>query len=150
MKNIDKKVFYTIGYEGKTIDEFIYCLKSSDVKIVLDVREMPLSRKKGFSKTKLSLKLQEEGLEYIHIRDLGSPKEIRKRLFKTKDYNAFFKAFLSHLEKQQEAIATAYETVYNSICCLMCYEKESDKCHRSIVAKKIIDQDKNRLSVENI
>ncbi len=150
MKNKTKNVFYTIGYEGKTIDEFILCLKLSDIKIVLDVREMPLSRKKGFSKTKLSLKLKEEGLDYIHIRDLGSPKEIRKTLFKTKDYNAFFKAFLSHLEKQQEAIATAYETIFNSICCLMCYEKESDKCHRSIVAKKLIDRDKSGLTVVNI
>ena len=42
---------FTIGYEGRDVDEFVSCLMQYKVTRLIDVREIPLSRKKGFSKS---------------------------------------------------------------------------------------------------
>ncbi len=62
------KILYTIGYEGRSLEELIACLKTSNISVVLDVREIPISRKMCFSKSKLKSKLEDEELGYIHIR----------------------------------------------------------------------------------
>ena len=71
-----EKIF-TIGYEGKTPDEFLKVLKEAEISIVVDVRENPASRKKGFSKKTLSATLNDNGIQYRHIAELGTPKDIR-------------------------------------------------------------------------
>ena len=73
---IMEKIF-TIGYEGKTPDEFLKVLKEAEISIVVDVRENPASRKKGFSKKTLSATLNDNGIQYRHIAELGTPKDIR-------------------------------------------------------------------------
>ena len=67
------KILSTIGYEGKTLDEFIGELKRSGVDMVLDVRAVAASRRPGFSKTALSNALRENGIDYRHFRALGTP-----------------------------------------------------------------------------
>ena len=71
---------WTIGYEGFTSDEWLDSLVASGVQTVVDVREMPLSRKPGFSKSRLADALRARGIEYVHLRSLGNPKEYRHRL----------------------------------------------------------------------
>ena len=143
-------VLYTIGYEGRSIDEFVACLKSSSVTVVVDIRELPLSRKRGFSKSPLKERLEQEGLSYLHIRELGSPREIRNKLHENQDYQSFFESFVEYLGSKTDAIERVYEFAFDSICCLMCYERDADHCHRSVVAQKIIERDNNGLSVVNI
>ncbi len=67
----------TIGYEGLNTHQFIGLLKLGDVQTVVDIRQMPLSRKPGFSKKSLSLLVQAHDMDYIHIGALGCPKDIR-------------------------------------------------------------------------
>ncbi len=73
----DYKLF-TIGYEGRDIDEFVSLLKDNGITRLIDVREIPFSRKKGFSKSRLNERLQNENIDYVHIKALGSPSEIRE------------------------------------------------------------------------
>ena len=68
---------YTLGYEGADIQLFIRTLLNAGVKVVADVRAVPLSRKKGFSKRGLSAQLASAGIEYVHFVDLGNPREGR-------------------------------------------------------------------------
>ena len=68
---------YTVGYEGLTLEEFLQRLQRAWVQIVVDVRDVALSRKRGFSKTALAAALRDAGMEYLHIRSLGCPKPIR-------------------------------------------------------------------------
>src|SRR5687768_1054410 len=63
----------TIGYEGKTLEEFLDELGSAGVEIVLDVRAVAASRRPGFSKTALAGALSERGIDYLHLRPLGTP-----------------------------------------------------------------------------
>ena len=143
-------VLYTIGYEGRDLDSFVSRLDSFNVERVVDVREIPLSRKRGFSKSALRERLEEEGFEYIHLRELGSPKAMRHKLREDKDYQSFFRAFSTYLENNRLAIEEVYQYVLDATCCLLCFERISEKCHRSMVAEKIKERDGNRLQVVNI
>ncbi|MBU1626147.1 DUF488 domain-containing protein, partial [bacterium] len=64
---------YTIGYEGRETDEFISELKKHDITRLIDIRENPFSRKKGFYKSALKTALENQGIEYIHLKALGTP-----------------------------------------------------------------------------
>ena len=143
-------VLFTIGYEGSDMDAFIARLEKSHIKRIVDVREIPFSRKPGFSKTPLRKKLEEAGIEYVHIQQLGSPKSIRTKLKDDEDYESFFHAFSTYLDDNQIAIEEAYRHVLEASCCLMCFERMPDKCHRSMVAEKIKQRDGNGLQVINI
>ena len=117
---------YTIGYEGFTLDAFVSALRKYHIDTVIDIREMPLSRKPGFSKTALANVLNLSGLDYEHMVKLGCPKEIRNR------YN-----FLSYLKTQPQAIAALAAVAQSAECALLCYEKDYNFCHRSLVADAV-------------
>ncbi len=68
---------FTIGYEGATVAEFLAALQQAGIQRVIDVRALPLSRRPGFSKTPLSGALAEAGIEYVHLKALGTPAEGR-------------------------------------------------------------------------
>ena len=141
---------YTIGYEGRDIDEFVSVLKDNRITRLIDVREIPFSRKKGFSKSRLNDRLQNENIEYVHIKALGSPKEIRNKLKTDWDYKSFFDAFSEYLHRNWWAIEDAYRYLADGVNCIMCFESRAQQCHRSTVAQKIKEHDGNGLKIEHI
>src|SRR5258705_13848107 len=96
---------FTIGYEGMNIREFLLMLSEHHIEAVVDVRELPLSRKPGFSKTALAKSLNLAGLEYVHMVELGCPKLVRDRYRADSDWRHYTEGFLKHLKKQEDAIA---------------------------------------------
>jgi len=90
-------VLYTIGYEVRNTDEFISELKKHDVTRLIDIRENPFSRKKGFSKSELMESLESVGIVYIHLKALGNPTEIRNKLKADNDYDYFVKTYQDYL-----------------------------------------------------
>ncbi|MEG1884456.1 MAG: DUF488 domain-containing protein, partial [Clostridia bacterium] len=114
---------------------FIQLMKTNKIDLVLDVREIPLSRKKGFSKSALSYCLQEYGIDYVHMKGLGSPKSIRDELHRTKDYSAFFHDYRWYVGRNFSYIQEAWEYVIDERTCLLCYESNYSECHRSIIAE---------------
>src|SRR4051794_32876179 len=64
---------FTIGYEGATVAEFIAALEHAGVRQIIDVRALPLSRRPGFSKSPLRAALAEAGIDYVHLKALGTP-----------------------------------------------------------------------------
>lgn len=144
------KELFTIGYEGINIDSFIEHLRNNDIDCLIDVREIPLSRKKGFSKTSLSTRLDQENIHYVHLKELGSPKPVRNKLKEDGNYNNFFKAMKSYLADKKDVIEKAYQHVLSKTCCLMCFEHLASQCHRNVVAAKIKERDGNGLLISNI
>ncbi|MBP3524125.1 MAG: DUF488 domain-containing protein [Clostridia bacterium] len=128
---------YTIGYEGRDIDEFISILMKNEIEQLLDVREIPVSRKVGFSKSKLCSALENAGISYIHMKELGSPKEIRDSLHQTHDYEAFFKAYQYYIGTHFSYVQTAWEHIIKKKTCIMCFERKPSECHRSALAQYI-------------
>lgn len=130
---------FTIGYEGLAVDAFMSLLAERDIETVVDVRELPLSRKPGFSKKALASVLNLSGLEYIHMVDLGCPKPVRDRYREDGNWKRYTEGFVKHLKMQQAAIAELSDLAGSSNCALLCYEADFNFCHRSIVANAVRD-----------
>jgi len=133
------RTLVTIGYEGRTIDAFVAELREAGIDVLVDVRELPLSRKPGFSKRRLSEELASAGIDYVHMRTLGSPRAVRRRLHDDGDYPAFFAAYADHLDGQDTAIRQLLALVETARVCLMCYEADPSRCHRSVLATRLED-----------
>jgi uncharacterized protein (DUF488 family) len=144
------KEVFTIGYEGSDIDEFILRLKNQKIARLIDIREIPLSRKRGFSKNELKKRVESENIEYVHLRALGSPSEIRQKLKNDHDYNSFFEAFDIYLNENILTLNEAYKLVLDGLNCLMCFERLPEDCHRSRVALKIKEIDGNGLKISHL
>lgn len=125
---------FTIGYEGATIPDFVETLKLKNVDVLLDVRELPASRRKGFSKGTLAEHLEKAGIIYRHDKRLGSPKEIRHKLYADGDYEVFFRSFRKYLSSQMDLVKALSRELTGNVA-LMCYERDPETCHRKVVAE---------------
>jgi|TARA_R100000935_G_scaffold49162_1_gene74265 uncharacterized protein (DUF488 family) len=128
----------TIGYEGSTIDEFVETLIESGVEQLVDVRELPISRKKGFAKTKLSEALAEHGIRYYHLKSLGDPKPGREAA-RRGDFKEFKRIFSLHLatDEAQNSLSELENIAAKGRTCLMCFEREHLNCHRNMVVEAV-------------
>ncbi|MCB9138103.1 MAG: DUF488 domain-containing protein [Caldilineaceae bacterium] len=128
----------TIGYEGLRLSEFIEMLSDAGIHTVIDVRELPLSRKKGFSKKALAKELAENNIEYVHMRRLGCPKSIRHDYRDDKDWDRYTVRYMAYLNTQEDAMGELSEFVaYDKKCCLLCFEENAYECHRSLVTQSL-------------
>lgn len=130
---------YTLGYESAAIEDFIATLKSAGIERIIDVREYPLSRRKGFSKNVLHALLQANDIDYVHLKGLGDPKEGREAA-RAGEHDKFVKIFTKHMKTEQALndLRTAVELATSRVSCLLCYERHPEECHRTIVAKAIV------------
>ena len=130
-------VVTTIGYEGRTLDDLLSDLHRMDVQVVIDVRQTPISRKPGFSKTALEAALASEGLDYLHLRGLGNPKENRDAL--RAGTPAAHQAFQRHMAVESGArdLDVLRSTMVTRRVALLCFERDHTTCHRSMVASAV-------------
>ncbi len=131
---------YTIGYEGKSPEIFLSVLKKHGIQQLIDVRELALSRKNGFAKSALSKFLRSNGILYKHFPALGSPSEIRHKLWQEGDYNRFFKEYSVALnrEESQEFLTDLEGLAHVRRTAIMCFERNVEVCHRKIIKERLI------------
>lgn len=132
---------FTIGYENASPEAFRAVLQAAGVRLLLDVREAPVSRRPGFSKRALASALQETGIGYVNLRALGTPKPGREAA-RRGDREGFEHIFLRHLATD-EALAgldEAARLARKGGICLMCLEREPALCHRSVIAARLSDR----------
>jgi uncharacterized protein (DUF488 family) len=122
----------TIGYEGATLAAFIATLKAAGVTLLLDIRELPISRRKGFSKTPLSQALAAAGIDYRHERALGAPRHVRHRLRADGDLKRYFTDFREYLGTQASVLDQLAKSLTGCVT-LLCFERNPAECHRSVV-----------------
>lgn len=130
----------TIGYESATQDAVIARLQAAQVAVLIDVRAVAASRRAGFSKTLLAASLAQAGIEYVHLRQLGTPKPGRDAARKghVAEMAEIFEGHLAEPAAQLE-LARATEIAANRKAALLCYEADACCCHRKIVAERIAD-----------
>jgi uncharacterized protein (DUF488 family) len=126
---------YTIGYEGINVDVFLNSLENNGIKTLIDVREIPQSRKPGFSKSRLKNILELHNIKYIHFPQLGSPKVIRTQLYTDGDYKTFFQDYRVHASVELDTIMKLLDIAETTTVCLLCFEHNPKKCHRSVLAE---------------
>ena len=125
---------FTIGYEGATVGEFLATLQQAGVERVIDVRALPLSRRPGFSKSPLRAALEEAGIEYVHLKALGTPAEGRAaaRAGRHADLERIYAGQL----ELPEAIAQGAQMIAlaeEKPSALLCFEREPAHCHRTLL-----------------
>jgi len=120
---------YTIGYEGRELDEFIGELKAHQIDRVIDVRELPLSRRAGFSKTPLHDALEALDVEYVHLKIAGNPYR--------KDPGDVLAKYKRYLADTTPAVTAVVDAARGHRAALLCYERAPADCHRSILAKRV-------------
>lgn len=130
-----QKIF-TIGYQGTTVDDLIAALKEAGVARVIDVRAVPLSRKRGFSKRALAGELAESGIEYVHLQALGTPKEGRDaaRAGDCEHLERVFRGYVEAYPEPKLALKEAASLIREKPSALLCFEATPETCHRTIVA----------------
>lgn len=135
-------VVLTVGYEGARLDDFVATLQEVMVDVLIDIRDVPVSRKRGFSKRALSDALRAVDIDYIHMRKLGDPRPGREAA-RRGDIEEFQRIFRSHLAENstQEALQEAVEIAQSARACLLCYERQHACCHRSIVAEAMAERE---------
>ncbi len=128
---------FTIGYEGLDIETFVSLLAERKIETVVDIRELPLSRKPGFSKRALAERLDHAGIAYVHKVELGCPKAVRDEYRNNGDWERYTKGFRKHLDTQRPAVRELSKLVAESDCVLLCFEADFSHCHRSMVAEAV-------------
>lgn len=126
---------YTIGYEGATVAGFLDVLRSAGVELLVDVRALASSRRPGFAKTALGANLATIGVDYLHLRGLGTPADGRAAA-RSGRHDEMKRIFLEHMEEDvaQEQLARLAEIVRGGRrVCLLCFEADPAHCHRSLV-----------------
>jgi uncharacterized protein (DUF488 family) len=131
-------IIYTLGYEGTDVQQFITTLLRAGVKVVADVRAVPLSRKKGFSKRRLSERLASAGIDYLHFADLGNPRDGRQAA-KAGNTTKFHRVYLKHLSTilARTALKRLAKLSTSRATCLLCFEREPNECHRTLIASEL-------------
>jgi len=134
---VDHLCLFTIGYEGKSLLEYTAALKRSKVKLVVDVRKNPISRKKGFSKKSLSEALINKGIEYVHLPGLGIDSSRRKELKTFEAYKALFSWYRRTVIKTSAELINDVSDMVSKYkyVALTCFEKDPEYCHRLVVAE---------------
>jgi uncharacterized protein (DUF488 family) len=132
-----RKRIFTAGYEGRSLESFLGDLRAQGVELLADVREAPISRKPGFSKSALAQALQSAGIGYRHLRPLGCPKPIRDAHKQDGDWERYTRDFMAHLKTQQAAVDELVELCRRQPVALLCYEADFNRCHRTYVARAV-------------
>jgi uncharacterized protein (DUF488 family) len=126
----------TIGYENATVPRFLETLQDAQVELLVDVRAVASSRRPGFAKTKLAANVFTIGIDYLHLRGLGTPAEGRAaaRAGRHEEMRAIFHEHLETSEAQDELERLAELVRSGRRVCLLCFEADPAHCHRTLVA----------------
>lgn len=142
----------TIGYEGRTLENYLNLLLRDGVTLLCDVRRNPLSRKYGFSKGTLGKACASVGVRYEHLPELGIASDQRRELNSQADFDALFEVYeRESLPKQTAALATITNWIdQGERVALTCFEKHPQQCHRHCVAEALEQSPTSRLATTHL
>lgn len=134
-------LLFTVGYEDhKTPGSLTDALSTAGVRRLVDVRELPISRRRGFAKRALAAALSEAGISYEHERALGNPKPSRD-LYRSGRQAEGERQYLAHL---RNGSATAVDALASRLdempTCIMCFEADHTTCHRALIVEELRDR----------
>ena len=136
---IKEAMFFTIGYEGVSLEKYLNKLIINDVKLLVDVRKNSFSMKYGFSKNQLQNACESIGINFIHLPQLGIESQERKELNSLNDYKNLFDTYKKTTLKSNKEYLLQLKKLaekYNRVA-ITCFEKEVCMCHRGVIAKEI-------------
>lgn len=143
---------FTLGYQQRSLEEYVQALTAERIQVLVDVRETAWSRKPGFSKSALQQRLQQAGIEYVHASFVGNPKAIRTQAVTHEDCLAGYQQHLAANEElliEFEALMLAWLAAGLRVC-LLCYERHPEDCHRSILLDLWADRHGRPIAIKHL
>jgi uncharacterized protein (DUF488 family) len=133
---------FTIGYQASTQAEVITHLKDAGVEVLIDVRAIAASRRPGFSKRLLAAGLADAGIDYVHLRALGTPSAGRTaaRAGRTAEMRSIYTSYLDHEPAAETELAEAQAIASARPAALLCLEADAAICHRRLIAERLRDR----------
>jgi uncharacterized protein (DUF488 family) len=137
MTEAGNKMIWTIGHSTRTIDEFIKMLQSFQIRVLVDVRNYPGSRRyPHFNKEALEISLAKNDIQYVHIKDLGGRRKPKPDSINTMWRNEAFRGYADYMEtddfkkavEQLQMLGNKYRIAF------MCSEAVWWRCHRSLIS----------------
>jgi uncharacterized protein (DUF488 family) len=129
---------YTLGYEKRSLEEFIEVLRGAEIDVLVDVRDTAWSHKPGFSRTSFSQRLACAGIDYVHASFAGNPKWLRTN---ATSHAECLRLYSWYLDEHHE-IVPAFDALLSRFfvvgkrVCITCFERHADDCHRGILAQR--------------
>ena len=129
---------FTLGYQQRSIADFIRLLIEAEIDVLVDVRQTAWSHKPGFSKGALARTLQEHGITYVHASFTGNPKRLRST---ASSHEECLRRYAEHLDENVSILELFDELVGRLLddgrrVCLTCYERHPDDCHRGVLTER--------------
>lgn len=131
--------FFTLGYQGRNIRSTVRLLKENRIDLLVDVRQNPVSRKAGFSKSRLEAELEGARIEYVHYPCLGTPTRIRSRYRSNGNALAALQAYARYLNTKGRCLRSLLDLASSKRFCLLCLERDHNLCHRGVIAAKLTE-----------
>jgi len=129
---------WSIGHSTRRIDEFISLLKENQIKLLVDVRTFPGSKRyPHFNREALAKSLNAHGIRYEHFPELGGKRKSRPDSRNTAWRNASFRGYADYMETErfQKGIERLLEIASEAgATAIMCAEAVWWRCHRSLIA----------------
>jgi uncharacterized protein (DUF488 family) len=129
---------WTIGHSTRAIDDFISLLEENEIKLLVDVRAWPGSKRyPQFNKDTLAESLNAHGIRYEHFPELGGKRKSKPDSRNTAWRNASFRGYADYMETEQfqKGIERLLEVAAEAgPIAIMCAEAVWWRCHRSLVA----------------
>ncbi|MHA1997145.1 MAG: DUF488 domain-containing protein [Promethearchaeota archaeon] len=135
-----KPGFFLIGYEGRSIDDFLRDLILNNIHVLVDVRWNARSMKYEFNKGRLEKAVKNLDIQYKHIPELGIAPEKRKNLKSKNDYEILFAEYARELPNKREYIEKIMKLGEKRRIALMCFEADVQSCHRRELGKILVEK----------
>lgn len=143
---------FTLGYQLRTLENYIEELERAGVEFVIDIRENPWSYKRGFKKNELYMALRTANIRYLHLRVAGNPKELRRS---AESHAECLDLYASYIDGRPSVVERLAELLARSVdqgrrICLLCYERHPDDCHRTILLSRCVERIDREIAVKHL
>ena len=128
---------WTIGHSTRSFAEFVTLLRENRIELLCDVRSFPGSRKfPQFNKEELEVSLPREGIEYLHLKELGGRRRVRPDSPHTVWRNESFRGYADYMDTDafKEGIDRLLRLAADRRTVIMCSEAVWWRCHRSMIS----------------
>jgi uncharacterized protein (DUF488 family) len=128
---------FTLGYQGRDVEEVLETVRRYGIEQVLDVRENGSSKKPGFAAADLKDALARAGIAYVHLPELGCRSESRHALWRGESKEPFLEDYRRRLAERPQAFADFVFRIRSARSLLLCLERDPSRCHRAVLVERL-------------
>ena len=138
-RSVDDADFFTFGYTGRKLGALLDVLEAAGVRTLVDIRQYPVSMyRPELSKANLKRIVEERGIAYLHLPDLGVPRDIRAKAIEAGTRDVIWAWYDEHVVEPYVGRNLHYflNGAEHPVA-LMCVEIDPAECHRHRLFRRL-------------